>query len=120
MSTISSLEVYRQVLLSPENDTFIQEVSTLGRSFFDREGDSVASGQDDITVKTTVEGARYRDASRLNYYHLSVSGLNVKKFGRKIINARDRLEDGPTQELDVSGINIPDRIGKEPLEDTLD
>lgn len=120
MSTISALEVFRQAVLSPEDATFVQEVSTLGRSFFDTEGQSLTSGQDDITVKTTVDGARYRDISRLNYYHLSVADINVKKFGRKIINTRDRLEDGPTRTYDVEGLEIGDRVGKESLEKTLD
>lgn len=120
MSTISSLEVYRQVILRPEDTTFIEEVSSLGRSFFDKEGQSVTSGYDDITVKTTVEGARYRDASRLNYYHLSIADLNVKKFGRKLINARDRLEHGPSRVTDVSGLSVEERLEKESLEDTLE
>jgi hypothetical protein len=50
---------------------------------------------------------------------MSIAGLNVKKFGRKIINARDRLEDGPNNVTDTTGMSLSERLVKEPLEESL-
>lgn len=118
MSSISTLEVYRSVLVDSDS-TLVEQYTAMGRSILDSDGTSaVAHRPSNETRRTRKIGAMYREANELNYYHLSRSGVNVKHFGRKIISARERLDEGLTpkaREID----SIDQRLGHEPLADTL-
>jgi len=94
MNKLSSLEVFRPVQL-PEGCSIVEEIAATGNAYFGIRGNShVGIGQRNEVKETFQPRALYPPEDRLAFSHLSIAGENVKKFGKKIVDAVERLEGG--------------------------
>lgn len=91
MSRAVSLEVFRPVHL-PGCGAIVEEIAATGDSFFGSDGNStIGIGEHNKVIRTRHPHAQYRSLDRLAFTHVSISGDNVKRFGSKINDAKERL-----------------------------